>query len=112
MQKFLEKISWEFRRINITFSLLCINWDGRASNFMISIFKIQYNFKNYSLLEIDLMLPNKTNTKYFYVSSWDVLFLKNYLHKLHSELLDKDLWNRRKMSTWDKFRLNILDRVL
>jgi hypothetical protein len=112
MQRFLEKISWKFRRINIAFSPFYIKWDGGASNFTISIFKIQYSFKSYSLFEIDLMLPNKTNTKYLYISSWDILFFENYLCKLHSELLDKDLWRRRRMSSWDKFRLNILNKIL
>jgi hypothetical protein len=112
MQRFLEKISWKFRRINIAFSTFYINWSGGGSYFTLALWKIDFNLKTYCLFEVTFMLPNKTNTKYFYVNSWDILFLKNYLHKLHTELLDKDLWNRRRMSTWDKFRLNILDRIL
>ena len=57
-------------------------------------------------------LPNKTTTKYFYVHSWDILFLKNYLFNLHEKLSDQDLWNVRGMSSWDKFKLKILDKIL
>jgi hypothetical protein len=112
MQKFLEKISWKFRRIEIAFSPLYVNWSGGSSYFIFSIFRIQYNLRSYSLFEIALMLPNKTTTKYFYVYSWDILFLSNYLHKLHANLLDRDLWNKRGLSTWDRFKLNILDKIL
>jgi hypothetical protein len=112
MQKFLEKISWKFRRIEIAFSPLYVNWSGGSSYFIFSIFRIQYNLRSYSLFEVDFMLPNKTTTKYFYINSWDILFLGNYLHKIHSNLLDEDLWGRKRLSTWDRFRLNILDKIL
>jgi len=112
MQKFLEKISWKFRRINISFSLLHIDWSGGSSYFGFSIFKIVYNLRSYSLFEIAFRLPNKTTTKYFYVHSWNILFLKNYLFNLHEKLSDQDLWNVRGMSSWDKFKLKILDKIL
>jgi hypothetical protein len=112
MQRFLEKISWKFRRINIAFSPLHIDWSGVSSYFLFSIFKIQYNLRSYSLFEITLRLPNKTTTKYFHVNSWDILFFRNYLFKLYESLSDKDLWNKKSMTSWDKFRLNILDKIL
>jgi hypothetical protein len=57
-------------------------------------------------------LPNKTTTKFFYVNAWDILFIKNYLFNLHEKLSDKDLWNVKGMSFWDKFKLKILDKIL
>jgi hypothetical protein len=112
MQRFLEKISWKFRRINITFSLLHIDWRGGFSYFDFNIFKIMYNLRTYSLFEVTLRFPNKTTVKYFHINSWDILFLSNYLNKLHSSLLDRDLWNRKGLSSWDKFRLKILNKIL
>jgi hypothetical protein len=112
MQKFLEKISWKFRRINLCFSPLNIDWSGASSYFSFSIFKIVYNLRSYSLFEIALRLPNKTTIKHFYVYSWDILFLRNYLCKLHEKLSDQNLWNVRGMSSWDKFKLKILDKIL
>jgi hypothetical protein len=112
MQSFLEKISWKFRRINLAFSPLHIDWSGASSYFSFSIFKIVYNLRSYSLFEVTLRLPNKTTTKYFHVNSWDILFFRNYLFKLYESLSDKDLWNKKSMTSWDKFRLNILDKIL
>ena len=112
MQRFLEKISWKFRRIEITFSLMYLNWSGGCSYFNFSICKIQYSLRSYSFFEIAFRLPNKTTTKYFYMHSWDFLFLRNYLYKLHEKLSDQNLWNVRGMSFWDKFKLKILDKIL
>jgi hypothetical protein len=44
--------------------------------------------------------------------SWDILFFRNYLLKLCESLSDKDLWNKKSMSSWDKFKLKILDKIL
>jgi len=112
MQRFLEKISWKFRRINISFSLLHIDWSGGSSYFGFSIFKIVYNLRAYSLFEVDLLLPNKTTHKYFRVYSWDFLFLRGYLGILAESLSDKEVWNRNKLTSWDKFRLKILNKIL
>jgi hypothetical protein len=112
MQRFLEKISWKFRRINIAFSLLHIDWSGVSSYFSFSIFKIVYNLRAYSLFEVDLLLPNKTTHKYFRVYSWDFLFLRGYLGMLAEKLSDREIWNRNKLTSWDKFRLKILNKIL
>jgi hypothetical protein len=112
MQRFLEKISWKFRRINIAFSPLHIDWSGASSYFSFSIFKIVYNLRVYSLFEVDLLLPNKTTHKYFRVYSWDFLFLRGYLCMLAESLSDKKVWNRRRMTSWDKFKLKILNKIL
>lgn len=112
MQRFLEKISWKFRRINITFSPLHIDWSGASSYFSFSIFKIAYNLRAYSLVEVVLLLPNKTTHKHFYVYSWDFLFLRGYLLYLSDSLSDKKVWNRNKLTSWDKFRLKILNKIL
>ena len=112
MQRFLEKISWKFRRINIAFSLLHINWSGAASYFSFSIFKIVYNLRDYSLFEVVFLFPNKTTQKYFRVYSWDFLFLRGYLSMLAESLSDKKVWNRNRMTSWDKFRLKVLNKIL
>jgi hypothetical protein len=112
MQRFLEKISWKFRRINIAFSLLHIDWSGASSYFSFSIFKIVYNLRTYSLFEVDLLFPNKTTTKYFQVYSWDFLFLRGYLRMLAEVLSDKNVWNSSRMTNWDKFRLKVLNKIL
>jgi hypothetical protein len=112
MQRFLEKISWKLRRVEITFCPMCLNWSGGWSYFTFSICKIQYSLRSYSLFEIAFRLPNKTTTKSFYVNAWDILFIKNYLFNLHEKLSDQDLWNVRGMSSWDKFKLKILDKIL
>ena len=91
---------------------MCLNWSGSCSYFNFSICKIQYNLRSYSLFEIAFRLPNKTTTKYFYMHSWDILFFRNYLLKLCESLSDKDLWNKKSMSSWDKFKLKILDKIL
>lgn len=112
MQRFLEKISWKFRRINIAFSLLHIDWSGGSSYFSFSIGKIVYNLRAYSLFDIDLLLPNKTTQKYFRVYSWDFFYIRGYLGMLAESLSDKNVWNRNKMTRWDKFRLKVLNKVL
>ena len=112
MQRFLEKISWKFRRINIAFSLLHIDWSGAGSYFSFSIFKIVYNLKDYSLFEVVFLFPNKTTQKYFHVYSWDFLFLRGYLRMLAESLSDKNVWNRNRMTSWDKFRLKVLNKIL
>ena len=112
MQRFLEKISWKFRRINIAFSPLHIDWSGAGSYFSFSIFKIVYNLRDYSLFEVEFLLPNKTTQKYFRVYSWDFLFLRGYLRMLAEVLSDKNVWNRNKMTSWDKFRLKVLNKIL
>ena len=112
MQRFLEKISWKFRRINIAFSLLYIAWSGGSSYFSLSIFKIVYNLRDYSLFEVVFLFPNKTTQKYFHVYSWDFLFLRGYLRMLAEVLSDKNVWNRNKMTRWDKFKLKVLNKIL
>lgn len=112
MQRFLEKISWKFRRVNIAFSLLHIDWSGGSSYFGFSIFKIVYNLRAYSLFEVVFLLPNKTTHKYFHVYTWDCLFLRRYLSMLAGSLSDKEVWNRNKLTSWDKFRLKILNKIL
>ena len=112
MQRFLEKISWKFRRINIAFSPLHIDWSGAASYFSFSIFKIVYNLRDYSLFEVVFLFPNKTTQKYFRVYSWDFLFIRYYLRKLQDSLSDKNVWNRNRMTSWDKFRLKVLNKIL
>ena len=112
MQRFLEKISWKLRRIEITFTPICLNWSGGWSYFHFSICKIQYGLKSYSLFEIAFRLPNKTTIKHFYVNSWDILFIKNYLFDVHEKLSDQDRWNVIGMSSWDKFRLKVLNKIL
>jgi hypothetical protein len=112
MQRFLEKISWKFRRVNISFSLLHIDWSGGSSYFGFSIFKIVYNLRAYSLFEVVFLLPNKTTHKYFHVYTWDCLFFRRYLSMLAEKLSDKEVWNRNKLTNWDKFRLKILNKIL
>jgi len=106
MQRFLEKISWKFRRINISFSLLHIDWSGGSSYFGFSIFKIVYNLRAYSLFEV------VSTHKYFHVYTWDCLFLRRYLSMLAEKLSDREIWNRNKLTSWDKFRLKILNKIL
>jgi hypothetical protein len=71
-----------------------------------------YNLRAYSLFEVDLLLPNKTTHKYFHVYSWDFLFLRGYLGMLAEKLSDREIWNRNKLTSWDKFRLKILNKIL
>lgn len=112
MNTFLEKISWNFRRHNLTISPLQIKWSGRDSSFVLFLIRVVYNLKTYSLLEIHLAFPNKTTTQRFYLYSWDLFFLHNYLSKLYCELEDRNTWNRRGLSTWDKLRLKILNKII
>lgn len=112
MNRFLEKISWNFRRHNLTISPLQIKWSGRDSSFEIFLIRVGYNLKTYSLLEIHLAFPNKTTTQRFYLYSWDLFFLHNYLSKLYCELEDRNTWNRKGLSTWDKLRLKILNKII
>jgi len=112
MQRFLEKISWKCRRVEITFSPMFLNWSGSGSYFTFSIFKVHYNYGAHALFEIDLLLPNKTTHKYFQVYSWDFLFIRYFLRKLQDSLSDKNVWNRNKMTRWDKFKLKVLNKIL
>lgn len=112
MNTFLEKISWNFRRHNLTISPLQIKWSGRDSSFVLFLIRVVYNLKTYSLLEIHLAFPNKTTTQKFYLYSWDLFFLHNYLSKLYCELEDRNTWNRKGLSTWDKLRLKILNKII
>jgi uncharacterized membrane protein YbhN (UPF0104 family) len=112
MQRFLEKISWKFRRVEIAFTPMFLKWSGSGSYFTFSICKIHNGLRTYSLFELDLLLPNKTTHKYFQIYSWDFLFLRGYLLYLSDILSDKEVWNRRRMTSWDKFKLKILNKIL
>jgi hypothetical protein len=111
MQRFLEKISWKFRKINIAFSLFHIDWSGASSYFSFSIFKIVYNLRAYSLFEVDLLLPNKTTHKYFRVYSWDFLFLRHPLYKKFESLIDKELWTVRGLTKTEEFTRKVLSKL-
>jgi hypothetical protein len=112
MNRLLEIISWKFRRHNLNIVPFQIEWSGRDSSFVIFVIKVVYNLKTYSLVEIHLAFPNKTTTQKFYLYSWDFFFLHNYVSKLYCELEDRNTWNRNSLSTWDKFRLKILNKII
>ena len=112
MNRLLEKMSWALRRHNLSFSPLLIEWSGRDSSFEFALFRIIYNLNTYYLFQIHLVLPNKTNTQRIYFYSWDFLFLYNYFTKLYEELANKELWNKKSMTSTDKFILKLLDRAL
>lgn len=112
MNRFLEKISCNFRRYNMSFTPIQIKWSGLDSSFEIFLIRVGYNLKTYSLLELHLAFPNKTTTQRFYLYSWDLFFLHNYLFKLYLELEDRNTWNGRDITSWDKFMLKILNKII
>lgn len=107
MKKVLKKISWKMRKIHIRINLFDLyindNWDGWGFD----IIRIKYNLKSYSLLQLLILLPNGAERNVV-VFGGDFLFLRNKLLKTYDNMLDKELWNSKSFSKFDKLKLNIL----
>lgn len=105
----LQKISWKLRKTRFTFSLFDIKINDLRGCIGFSLFNIQYSIKVYSLFLIEFRLPNGGDIKEFTLDGFDFLFLREYLSKLHDNLLEEELWGMKSKKNVVKLRLlNIL----
>lgn len=110
MNKILNKISWKMRKHHIRINLFDLyvndNWDGWG----VDVLRIQYGLYSYSLLQLLFLLPNGAERSVV-IFSGDFLFLRTYLRKVHENLLDRDLWNPKSFSIFDKLKLSVLNFI-
>ena len=93
-------------RINLFDLYVNDTWDGWG----LDLLRIQYGLSSYSLLQLLFLLPNGAERSVV-VFSGDFLFLRTYLIKLHSNLLDMELWSFNSMSFIDKLKLKVLNLI-
>ena len=93
-------------RINLFDLYVNDTWDGWGLDFL----RIQYGLHSYSLLQLLFLLPNGAERSVV-VFSGDFLFLRTYLIKLHSNLLDMELWSFNSMNSMDKLKLKVLNFI-
>ena len=93
-------------RINLFDLYVNDTWDGWGLDFL----RIQYGLNSYSLLQLLFLLPNGAERSVV-VFSGDFLFLRTYLIKLHSNLLDMELWSFNSMNSMDKLKLKVLNFI-
>ena len=107
MKNILNNISCRMRRTHIRINLFDLyindNWDGWG----LDIFCIKHNLKSYSLLQFLVILPNGAERSVLVVSG-DFLFLRNKLLKTYDKMLDRELWNSKSFSKFDKVKLDIV----
>jgi len=93
-------------RINLFDLYVNDNWDGWG----VDVLRIQYGLYSYSLLQLLFLLPNGAERRVV-IFSGDFLFLRTYLRKVHENLLDRDLWNPKSFSIFDKLKLSVLNFI-
>ena len=93
-------------RINLFDLYVNDNWDGWG----VDVLRIQYGLYSYSLLQLLFLLPNGAERSVV-IFSGDFLFLRTYLRKVHENLLDRDLWNSKSFSIFDKLKLSVLNFI-
>lgn len=93
-------------RINLFDLYVNDTWDGWG----LDVLRIQYGLNSYSLLQLLFLLPNGAERSVV-VFSGDFLFLRTYLIKLHSNLLDMELWSFNSMNSADKLKLKVLNFI-
>ena len=93
-------------RINLFDLYVNDNWDGWG----VDVLRIQYGLYSYSLLQLLFLLPNGAERR-MVIFSGDFLFLRTYLRKVHENLLDRDLWNPKSFSIFDKLKLSVLNFI-
>jgi hypothetical protein len=111
MNKFLEKLSWKLHKVNFRLVIFSTGYHGGTSsgNFMLLGFVNHY--KESSLLSWSFRLPNKTHVSKFVIDSWDFLYLRNYFYDRYESLLDKELWNRSRITKMDRIKLKVLSKL-
>lgn len=113
MKRLLERLSWKLRRLNFKLAIGYVTYNGAGSDFELAILRIDNSkFDSYSLLRFDFRLPNKTTTRVFVVDNWDLFFINTPLNRHYLKLVDKELWNRRYLTRWDRIKLVILSKIL
>jgi hypothetical protein len=110
MKKILEKIEWKTRKWNARFNLLELFLHDGDEVWGITFFTFIVNYSPYSLFSFEFRLPNKTNIKNFNVTSWDILFLKQFLYQRYEELSDIKLWSKLNYR-WEKILYHILSKI-
>lgn len=100
----LKKISWKFRKTNISITPLTIFINAKWEGWGFDIFNLTYNLWEGSLLKMTWTLPNGADKKFTF--SGDLLFLRQKLIKQMSDLDDRVLWGTATI--WDVNKLWIL----
>lgn len=95
------------RKTNITITPFLLNINSKHDGWGISILKINYNLKSYSLFDITALLPNGGNQKLKIFG--DILFTRTPLLKHLESLLDTLMWG--KLSKFDNIKLDILNSI-
>lgn len=111
MSKLLQKIAWKTRKIRLTITFLKIYLHDQQGTWGFNLLSFNHNLREYSLLRYEFRLPNGTDVRRFSVDNWDFLFLNRFLWKEYDRLSDHYMWSKFNPKGWDKFKLNILEKL-
>ena len=110
MNRILEKIAWKTRRFHLKYQSFVLYLNDHDT-WGFSIITFTYNNKDYSMLSLNLRLPNKTHVKVLSLDWWDILFLRNYLFKRWDDLDDSYMWHKDSLTKWEIIQLRFLDKI-
>lgn len=107
--KTLLWFNWKTRKINGKFEFLTLYFNNKYHGWGFDFFKINWNYKVYSLFGIYFSLPDGAYRKRI---TWcgDLFFLRTGLLKLFYEMDDSFMWNRQ-MSKSKKIIYRILKYI-
>tara|TARA_B100001093_G_scaffold341800_1_gene326589 strand:- start:10125 stop:10472 length:348 start_codon:yes stop_codon:yes gene_type:complete len=111
VNKILEKISWKTHKWNYSFDLLQIDLHDNQESWGFKFFNLSINYYDHALLAFYFRLPNKTTVKRFSIDHMDFLFLNRPLYKVYDRLNDRELWNPETITTLDKIKIKILNKI-
>lgn len=110
MRKLLEKISWKTRRWNYKFTLLNLHLHDHEGTWGFNLCTFYINFRTYSLLSIEVRLPNLTHVRKFVVDDWDFLYLSRPLYTKYDKLTDRALYGS-KLSKGEQIFIKLCNKV-
>jgi hypothetical protein len=108
--KLFTKISHATREWNLRFNLLEIYLHDGDGCWGFSFCEVIHNYRPYSLLSIEFMLPNGKDLQKFKIMNWDFLYLSNYIIKWLNELDENIAWGY-KPNRFQKFMFNNLKKL-
>ena len=103
----LKKISWKFRKTNISITPLTIFINAKWEGWGFDVFNLTHNLWEGSLLRITWILPNGADKKLRF--SGDLSFLRQKLIQQMCELDDRVLWGTATI--WDVNLLWVLRMI-
>ena len=110
--RILTEISWKTIRCNYKFHLCDLYLLDQFGTWGIDLITFHSNFKNYSLLSIQIRLPNMTTVKRLSVDRLDLFFLRNHLFMVYNKLEDRMLWSPAAFDGITGFNSNFFKLIL